>query len=510
MCSLFPFGLVRAASTFLSPSLCLSCLLPFPLLAFPAFDFPVTRHLSPVHLLIPPLSPLLQFCVTLMAIISPFRAWRYNPSLVPVQQVVTQPYDKITPAMQERYYEASPYNLVRIILGKRQPDDTETENVYTRSAASFQNWRQTGVLQQDSEPSLYRYSQTFTVPGSQAIAERRGFVGLGRIEKYSDNIVFRHEQTLAKPKADRLDLLRANRAHFGQIFMLYSGAGEVDALLDSATAQNQDKDKNKDKAADIEVTDEYGVVHRVWRISDAGVLASVHEQMKDRKLIIADGHHRYETALTYRNQRRATAETGSSIPAPYDWVMMTFVDMDRPGLLILPTHRLVFGLPTFSATQFQAGARNLFNVEEVDAAVDSARATAILQQAGHAGTALLAVTAERAFLLHSPKSIGTPLFGTLSLRQQALDVVQLHKCLLEGVLHISEEAVRDQENVSYCREAAEALAQVRSGKVQVALLMNPARMEQIREIALAGEVLPQKSTDFYPKLLSGLTIYALD
>jgi uncharacterized protein (DUF1015 family) len=441
-----------------------------------------------------------------MAIISPFRAWRYNPERVPVQQAVTQPYDKITPAMQDRYYEASPYNLVRIILGKRLPQDNDSENVYTRSAASFQNWRQTRILRQDSEPSLYLYSQTFTIPGSQTLAERRSFIGLGRIEEYSAQVVFRHEQTLAKPKADRLDLLRATRAHFGQIFMLYSGAGKVDALLDSAASQYKDKNKN----ADIEVTDEDAVIHRVWKISDADILASVREQMKDRKLIIADGHHRYETALTYRDQRRATAETGSGIPAPYDWVMMTFVDMDRPGLVILPTHRLVFGLPTFSATQFQTEARKFFNVEEVDAGIDATGATAILQQAGHAGTALLAITRAQAFLLHSPKAIATPLLGSLSLRQQSLDVVQLHKCLLEGILQISEEAVRNQDNVSYCREAAEVLAQVQSGKVQVAFLMNPARMEQVRDIALAGEVLPQKSTDFYPKLLSGLTIYALE
>ena len=439
-----------------------------------------------------------------MALISPFQAWRYAPERVPLQQVVTQPYDKITPAMQERYYQASPYNLVRIILGKRLPGDGEAENVYTRAATFFQNWRQTGVLRQDPEPSIYRYSQTFrlpgSVPGSQARAERRGFIALGRIEEYSAGVVFRHEQTLAKPKADRLDLLRANRAHFGQIFMLYSGAGKVDALLDSAAAPD----------FDIEVTDEYDVVHRVWKISDASVIASVQQHMRDRKLIIADGHHRYETALTYRNERRADADTGAGVPAPYDSVMMTFVDMDRPGLVILPTHRLVFGLPSFSAAQFQAETREFFNLEEVDAGIDAARATAILQQAGHAGTALLAVTAERAFLLHSPKAIGTRLFGKLSLRQQALDVVQLHKCLLEGVLKISEEAIRNQENVSYCREATEALSQVQSGKVQIAFLMNPVRMEQVRDIAFAGEVLPQKSTDFYPKLLSGLTIYALD
>jgi uncharacterized protein (DUF1015 family) len=447
-----------------------------------------------------------------MAIISPFRAWRYDSEHVPVHQAVTQPYDKITPAMQERYYQASPYNLVRIILGKRLPGDGEAENVYTRSAASFQNWRQTGVLRRDSEPSIYRYSQTFImpgdapggVPGSSSRGERRGFIALGRIEEYSAGVVFRHEQTLAKPKADRLDLLRANRAHFGQIFMLYSGAGKVDALLDSAV-----------RDADIEVTDEYDVVHRVWKISDASVIAAVQEQMRNQKLIIADGHHRYETALAYRNERQAMADTGTGLPAPYDSVMMTFVDMDRPdkdrpGLVILPTHRLAFGLPSFSAARFRAEAQKFFNIEEVDAGVDAARATAILRQAGHAGTALLAVAAERAFLLHSPKAIGTSLFGNISLRQQSLDVVQLHKCLLESVLKISEEAIRNQENVSYCREAAEALAQVQSGKAQIAFLMNPVRMEQVRDIAFAGEVLPQKSTDFYPKLLSGLTIYALE
>jgi uncharacterized protein (DUF1015 family) len=461
---------------------------------------------------------LLQFCLPVMALISPFQAWRYDPNRVPVQLAVTQPYDKITPAMQERYYQSSPYNLVRIILGKRLPGDGDAENVYTRAAASFQNWRRTGILRQDPEPSIYRYSQTFRVPGSvpggvpgsQQQAERRGFIALGRIEEYSTDIVFRHEQTLAKPKADRLDLLRASRAHFGQIFMLYSGAGKVDAVLDSAAP---------DIAPDIEVTDEYEVVHRVWKISDPSVIATVEQHMRDRKLIIADGHHRYETALTYRNERRAAAETATGLkidaPAPYDSVMMTFVDMDRPdkdrpGLVILPTHRLAFGLPSFSPAQFQAETRKFFNVEEVDPGIDAARASAILQHAGHTGTALLVVTAGHAFLLHSPKAIGTGLFGNLSLRQQALDVVQLHKCLLEGVLKISEEAIRNQENVSYCREAGEALMQVRSGKVQVSFLMNPVRMEQVRDIAFAGEVLPQKSTDFYPKLLSGLTIYALE
>jgi uncharacterized protein (DUF1015 family) len=442
-----------------------------------------------------------------MAIISPFRAWRYDPEQVSVQQVVTQPYDKITPAMQEQYYQASPYNLVRIILGKRQPADSDSDNVYTRAAESFQDWRQTSILRRDPEPSIYRYAQNFAIPGPagaerQVRAERHGFIALGRIEQYSANVVFRHEQTLAKPKADRLDLLRANRAHFGQIFMLYGGSGKVDALLSSAIPPQ--------RTPEIEVTDEYSVVHRVWKISDPSVVASVQDQMREKKLIIADGHHRYETALTYRNERRATADTSSGIPAPYDSVMMTFVDMDPAGLVILPTHRLVFGLPSFPAAQFEGDARKFFNVEQVDPSIDATRATTILKNAGHAGTALLAVTADRALLLHTPKAIGTPIFGKFSLRQQSLDVVQLHKCLLEAALHISEEALRNQDNVSYCRETSEALDQVRTGKVQIAFLMNPVRIEQVRDIAFAGEVLPQKSTDFYPKLLSGLTIYALD
>jgi len=434
-----------------------------------------------------------------MATILPFPAWRYNLEQVSIQQVATQPYDKITPAMQEGYYQASPYNLVRIILGKRFEADTASENVYSRAAKSFQTWRQTGILRQDSAPAVYRYSQTFAVPGSQTSAERSGFIALGKIEEYSEKVVFRHEQTLSKPKADRLDLLRATRAHFGQIFMLYNGAGSVDAALSSASANSE---------PDIELTDEYGVIHRVWKISDPAVVASVQDKMRDRKLIIADGHHRYETAVAYRNERRQSATAANSAASEY--LMMTFVDMDCPGLVILPTHRVVFGLPAATLDQFPITVQNFFCAEDVDADIDALRATEILKRASAKGTALLAVMKDRAYLLHTPKAIGSPVFGDLSVQQQHLDVVQLHKCLLESCLQISEEAIRNQQNVHYIREAAEAINEVRSGKAQIAFLMNPVRMEQVRDIAFAGEVLPQKSTDFYPKLLDGLTIYALE
>src|ERR1039457_1345684 len=198
-----------------------------------------------------------------MADIHPFRALRYDLQQVSAAQVVTQPYDKITPALQDRYYAASPYNLVRIILGRHQADDNPGNNVYSRAAAYFRDWRQQGVLRQDSRPSLYVYSQRFTQPGSSKEGsstemERHGFIALGRIEDYSAGVVFRHEQTLAKPKADRLDLLRATRAHFGQLFMLYSGAGKVDALLDSVAPSEVAAPAYV--APDIEVSDEYEVV----------------------------------------------------------------------------------------------------------------------------------------------------------------------------------------------------------------------------------------------------------
>ena len=446
-----------------------------------------------------------------MADIRPFRAFRYDPRQVSPAQVVTQPYDKITPALQDRYYAASPHNLVRIILGRREENDNPANNVYSRAAAYYRDWREQGVLRQDSLPSLYLYSQRFTPLGATTEMERRGFIALGRIEDYSAGVVFRHEQTLAKPKADRLDLLRATRAHFGQIFMLYEDSGQVESLL----ATNSDPDIS---APEVQIKDEYGVVHRVWQITDPKLIHSVQSAMSDKKLIISDGHHRYETALNYRNERRA-ADPSKAQPASgpgaslYEFVMMTFVNINSPGLLILPTHRVVHSLTSFSETDFRNSARAFFDVDEVDAALDAPRATAILREAGRCGTSMLAVTANRAFLLHHPNPNTPQVFAGLSIPQQALDVVQLHKCLLEKVLNLSEESIRNQQNISYVRDAAEALSQVRGAsgsRANIAFLMNPCRIAQVRDIAFAGEVMPQKSTDFYPKLLSGLTIYALD
>jgi uncharacterized protein (DUF1015 family) len=297
--------------------------------------------------------------------------------------------------------------------------------------------------------------------------------------------------------------------------MLYSDpAGEIERLLAPSGAP------------DMETIDEYDVSHKVWKVSDPSLIDLVRSRMRDKKLIIADGHHRYETAINYRNERRlqAAANPARGVPrerifgeapstaeeAPYELMMMTLVNMDSPGLVILPTHRVVHGLPSFDSASFRDKARAYFRVEEIDPAFDGARAAAILRDAGRNATALLAVTTSRAFVLDSPKTTDAAVLAGLSYRQQSLDVVQLHKALLEGVLGLSEESIRDQQNLSYIRDAGEALARVRRGAANVAFLMNPAKMEQVRDIAFGGEVLPQKSTDFFPKLLTGFTIYALE
>ena len=441
-----------------------------------------------------------------MAQIYPFRAWRYSPTVVRLEDVVTQPYDKITPAMQQAYYQRSPYNLVRTILGLAEPGDAEGgQSVYTRAARDYSAWRERGVLVQESAPCIFAYAQRFKVPGIEVVKERRGFIALGKLHDYSEQVVFRHEQTLSKPRSDRLNLLKATRAHFGQIFMLYSDpAASVEKILYGGAGP-----------ADAEVTDEYGVLHRLWKISDPQAIRMLTAAMADKKLIIADGHHRYETALSYSKEHAAAAQakkvTGAAeLPQP-DFpeaaAMMTFVNMDSEGLVILPTHRVVHSLVKFDPAAFVRSAEAFFQVEKLREG-DAAGSIEILGQ--QQGTAFIAVTRAGAFLLRAkPQSVAEAL-ASLPERQRQLDLSCLHSIVLDRLLGLDADKVREQTNIRYLRDAAEGVEQVRNGEANVTFLTKPVTMEQLRVVALAGEVMPQKSTDFFPKLLSGLTIYALD
>jgi uncharacterized protein (DUF1015 family) len=441
-----------------------------------------------------------------MAEIFPFRAFRYNAAVVDPAKVLTQPYDKITPAMAGKYAAASPYNLIPVEKGKSFPDDSPANNVYTRAAKTLDDWIRAKVIVQDAAPSLYAYFQEYTVPGTSERRVRKGFIAVGRIEDYSAGVVFRHEQTLSGPKADRLELLRHTETHTGQLFMLYKEpAARIDALLDAAARGK----------AEMEVRDEYDVVHLLWPITDPATIESIRREMADKKLVIADGHHRYETALAYRDERRARAGHVDA-SAPYERVMMTLFNTAGEGLTILPTHRVVANVPNFSFAGFRAALADAFDVQAFPfkAAADRANAYQQFREAlrhGQERRAVGAYAADGAFYIFTLKKEANldALLAGVSPAQRQLDVVLLHRLLLERGLKITQDAVKTEKNITYEREMDTALAEVDSGRSQICFLLNPVSVETVAEMAMGGEVLPQKSTDFFPKLMSGITMYRL-
>ena len=442
-----------------------------------------------------------------MAEIHPFRALRYNTDRVALADVLTQPYDKITPAMQDVYYAASPYNLIAVEKGRALPDDSPSNNVYTRAAAKIEEWIAQKILVQDSAPAIYVYSQEFQVPGTHSRRTRAGFIALGRVEDYSAGVVFRHERTLSAPKADRIELLRHTRVQTGQLFMLYDDpARALDALLENAMRAS----------APRELRDEYQVAHRLWPVSDGAFVRRVQDAMATQKLVIADGHHRYETALHYRDECRA--RSGKADPmAAHEFAMMTFINAHSKGLVILPTHRLATHLPQFDFEGFRKAVAANFdwyaypfpNPEERASAYTGFRKD--LESPNHGRRAIGVYPGGGAFYLFLLRR-GADLESLLpdvSEAQRGLDVVLLHRLILEKGLGITAEAVAAEKNIRYEREMDAAIEAVDRGEAQLALLLNPVRVQQVMSIALGGDVLPQKSTDFYPKLLSGIAIYRL-
>lgn len=411
-----------------------------------------------------------------MAKIYPFRSLRYALDKIPIEKVVTQPYDKISKEMQERYYALHPNNIVRLVYGKSGPEDSAASNVYTRAAAYLKEWRESGILQQAPEPAFFVYFQRFAVPGENEVRMRKGFVGVGQLEDYSKKIVFPHERTLTGPKKDRLELLRRTRTQFEQIFMLYEDpAQRIDGVMDEVARTKPD----------IQIKDEYGVEHTMWTLKDREKVSFIQAQMADKKLIIADGHHRYETALAYREEMHG--EKGS------DRIPMTFFNMNSPGLAILPAHRVLANLPGFDS-------KTLFN-----------RASQFFDSStGDRVTIGVFVDGRLSSLQLKPSLDLASLLPDLSGKQRTLDVVILHRVILEKCLGITEDAVKKESYITYVRERDAAINAVREGKAQVAFLLNPTRLDQMRDIAYEGNVMPQKSTDFYPKVLSGLTMYSME
>jgi uncharacterized protein (DUF1015 family) len=447
-----------------------------------------------------------------MAEVYPFRAFRYNPERAPFDRVLTQPYDKISPAMQEKYYAADPHNLISVEKGRAYPGDTPQNNVYTRAEAAIEDWIRSNIIVQDPAPSFYAYTQEYTVPGTEERRTRRGFIGAGKLEEYSAGVVFRHEHTLSGPKADRLELLRHTKMHTGQLFMLYSDPQRrIDGILAEAESS---------AAPATEMRDEYGVVHRLWVIADPQRVTAIQKAMEDQKLVIADGHHRYETALNYRKERPTHA--GKIDPdAPSERAMMSFFNTRSEGLTILPGHRVAAHIHDFSWSGVRRHLEPWFAAEAFPFSSEEKKAEAQKRFLGK----LAGARQKRAIGAYPAAEPQKRAFYVLTLRegvnlalllpnvsplQRELDVVLLHEGILEPALGITPQAVTAEANLTYEREASAALDAVDSGRAQISFLLNPCDVEQVMKIATSCEVMPQKSTDFYPKLMSGIAMYRVE
>lgn len=421
--------------------------------------------------------------------IRPFRGILYHPSKVALSDVVAPPYDVISPEQQAKLYEASPYNVVRLILGRE-------EDRYSSAAQYFQRWQQDHILVRDEKPALYILHQTFEDLTGRRIT-RKGFIALCRLEDFEKRIVLPHEKTLAKPREDRLKLLKATNANFDQVFCLYSDPrAEIDQHLNGIA--------KTPPIIDVLFED---VQNRVWKLHDESTIRAVQAFLQDQQVLIADGHHRYETALAYRNQRQAENPHHSG-NEPYHYCMVFLTNIDDESLVIYPTHRLVHSLQGFDRSSFMETLGKYFIVrtfreyEDVAEGMKSSSAPAfgiVLQ-----GDALLYLATLKP--AHTAQEL---ISDDLPREVKELDVTLLHSLILTRWLGLSVEAQEQKTNIDYVRDARSAIARVREGEAQVAFLMNPTHIAQVRAVARAGSTMPQKSTYFYPKLVSGLVLHSL-
>jgi uncharacterized protein (DUF1015 family) len=414
-----------------------------------------------------------------MAFVFPFRGLRYRKEAVgDFDRVVTQPYDKMTPSMQEEYYRRSPFNVVRITLNLEKEKNPETE--YPEAGSIFRKWIADKVLVQDSLPAMYAYYQEYTAEGQTRL--QRGFIALLDLEKSGAGII-PHEHTLAAPKQDRLRLMHSIEGNEDLIYMLYSDEQlTVNGIMDESISGRK---------ADIEVTDEYGAVHRLWSITDPEALKSIQEAMVSQKLFIADGHHRFETSINFMNECSGKGWKPDGIES-FDKRMVTCFN-SADGVTILPTHRMIRDLPEFKPEAFLRSIEECFEVEPVSSA--SALWEKMREARSNTAIGFYPAALRKFFLLRLKKEAKV---------DRELDVRVLHSALLERFLGIDESKLAAQAHVDYVRERESCVQLIDEGKYQAAFFLNPTTAEQMQRIASRGERMPQKSTDFFPKLLTGL------
>lgn len=428
-----------------------------------------------------------------MAEIRAFRGIRYSArDGASLAAVLAPPYDVINSDQQHNLCDSDPYNVVRLILDKECPGDNNTNNRYTRAANRFNSWQEKGVLVRDKQPALYLYEQEYTLPGGEH-RTRRGIIGAVRLVDFSQGIILPHEQTFSKHKEDRLRLMQACGANFSPVFGLYSEPeGHIAETFNRVTA-------DKPLAVAALDTEE----HRLWALTDSDMQAAVISALADKQLFIADGHHRYETALNYSREQRRLRGLGEEGTYDFDYVMMVMVEMSDPGLTILPTHRLVIKgkLPPKERLE------SFFEIHPVCSCCHDT-ALASLAEAGRKGPSFILYTKDEGMQLLTLRQeiAASGRVGNITGPLAGLDVTILHELLLRDLMDVDD---TDPGTISFVIEADRALEAVRSSEADIAVLLNPARVEQIKGLALAGERMPRKTTYFYPKLITGLVINKL-
>jgi len=436
-----------------------------------------------------------------LAEIRAFKGILYNEEKVNLERAVAPPYDVISPREQGKYYNLSEYNVIRLILGKEYPGDNAVNNKYTRAATFFQEWLREGVLREDEKPAIYLYQQEYSLKTGER-KRRIGFIALAKLEDFDTGKIFPHERTEPKTKIDRLNLLRACKAHFCQIFALYSDPRRgIDHILEA---------KAKEQPI-IDVRDEDGARHKLWRINEQKTIDKIVQIIKDKALYIADGHHRYETALNFRNEMRKKFPELTEV---YDYVIMMLVNMDGEELTILPIHRVVRNIKELNFHKLLQKIEEFFDLQilQFNRANETIQREKFLEK-------LREKRKDRTFGMYwgdkyylltvrEEKTIDEILGPGHSAEWKKLDVITLHNLLFGRILGLKKTYLED--SIKYTIYEEEAIEFINRGEYQIAFFLNPTKINQIKKIANNREIMPQKSTFFYPKLLSGLVMYKLE
>lgn len=438
-----------------------------------------------------------------MAEIRPFRGLRYNSRKISLEEVITEPYDRIPPDLQEEYHRRNPYNVVRIILGKDDDPEHPEKDKYKRARIYLDEWRRKRILLREKKEAIYIYEQEFC--SRDGIKKRRGMIERVKLEEFSSRKVLPHEKTFPKYKEDRLKLLRATEANTEQVFLLYRDeekrvAKAVEKALKKAVvaADALDEDQNR---------------HRILTVTDNGDIRKIKEAMADKILIIADGHHRYETSLNYRREMVEKMKVIAGDES-FHYIMMTLFDLNDPGLVILPTYRLVKGLDKLTEEGLKKYFSSWFEVSET--ACPDPSDSSVLEKAqqqvetrDHSFAAYVGPFKKIILFRLKSEDILDEAIPERSKEWRRLDVAILHSMIIDKLAGFTSGPYVEENSVNYIRNLDEGLKKVVDGEYQMIFLLRPVSLQQIKVIVENGELMPHKSTDFYPKLKSGLVMNPL-